>query len=299
MVISMDSLSYFTTQSPITDPGVHGRLFADLPRTVPELADVVRGLCLIYWERYKYPIPNERLLETSSRYVGTILEKIIALDKRPLIETRPPDKRFMASSSDFVNLLCAMLRFQGIPARKRVGFVTYFAAVKPGFDWSHEIAEYWDSGAGRWRRVDPCLDAVAIAANAITFDPNDLPTDRFIPAGRAWQACRKEQGDPDSFGNEESRGLGVVRANLILDLAAMQKRELLNWDRFGWMERPFTAFGEAERKILDRLAALLQAGDEAFADLRTLYAQEEGLQVPQIIWCDSPLTAPRKIELLG
>ncbi|MDR3300699.1 MAG: transglutaminase-like domain-containing protein [Candidatus Accumulibacter sp.] len=293
----MDSLSYFATQSPTTDPGVLDRLFADLPRTVPELVNVVQGLCLAYWERYKHPIPNERLLETNSRYVETILERIAALDKRPLTETRQPHKRFMASCSDFANLLCAMLRFQGIPARKRVGFATYFTAVRPGFFRSHEIVEYWDSGAGRWRKVDPCLDEVEIAANAITFDPHDLPADRFIPAGMAWQTCRKKQSDPDKFGNEESRGFGVVLANLILDLAAMNKRELLNWDRFGWMEQPFATLGEEAWAILDRLAALLQAGNGAFADLQTLYAQEAGLQVPKVIWCDTPLTPPCKIEL--
>ena len=287
----MDSLSYFSTQSPITDPGALGRLFADLPGTVPEMSDVVLGLCLDYGERYKYPIPNERLLETHSRHFRTILEKIIALDKRPLIEARPPDKRFMASCSDFASLLCAMARFQGIPIRKRVGF----AAVKPESYRSQEIVEYWDSDAGRWRQIDPCLDEAAIPAEAIASGPHDLPPDRFLPAGRAWQTCRTGQSDPGSFGNEKSRGFGVVRANLILDLAAMQKRELLNWDRFGWMERPFEEFGEAERKVLDRLAALLQAG--AFADLQTLYAQEEGLQVPRVITCDSPLAPPHKIEL--
>jgi hypothetical protein len=289
----MDPLSYYATQSPITDPGVQGRLFADLPRTVPEMCGVVRGLCLAYGERYKYPIPNERLLETNSRYVRTILEKIVALDDRPLLETRPPDRRFMASCSDFASLLCAMARFQGIPARKRVGF----AAVEPGSYRSHEIAEYWDSGTGRWRRADPSLDEAAVSANA--FAPHDLPPDRFIPAGWAWQVCRKGQSDPDTFGNEEPRGLGVVRANLILDLAAMNKRELLNWDRFGWMERPFEEFREAERGILDHLAELLQAENgEAFAELQDLYAREEGLRVPRIIRCDSPLTPPHKVELM-
>jgi hypothetical protein len=291
----MDSLSYFATQSPITDPGVHGGLFADLPGTVPAMSDVVRGLCLAYGERHKYPIQNERLLETNSRHVRTILEKIIALDDRPLIETRPPDKRFMASCSDFVSLLCAMARFQGIPARKRVGFT----ATGSGFYRSHEIVEYWDSRAGRWRQVDPYLDGAAVSANAIVFGPHDLPADQFIPAGQAWQACRKGRSEPEMFGNEKSRGLGVIRANLILDLAAMNKRELLNWDRFGWMERPFEEFGEAEREILDRLAEILQAGNEAFAELRALYGREEGLQVPQVIRCDTPLTPPHKVELMG
>jgi hypothetical protein len=295
----MDPLSYYATQSPITDPGALGHLFADLPRTVPEMAGVVRGLCLAYGERHKYPIQNERLLETNSHYVRTILGKIVALDRRPLLEIRPPDKRFMASCSDFVSLLCAMARFQGIPARKRVGFVAYFTTARPGFFRSHEIAEYWEPETGRWRRVDPSLDEIAISANSITFDPDDLPADRFIPAGRVWQACRKGQSDPDMFGNEESRGPGVVRANLILDLAAMNKRELLNWDRFGWMERPFEAFREAEREVLDRLAELLQAeNEEAFAELQALYAREEGLQVPRVIRCDTPLTPPHKVELM-
>jgi hypothetical protein len=295
----MDPLSYFATQSPITDPGVHSRLFVGLPKTVPDICNVVQGLCLAYGERYKYPIPNERILETNSRYIRTVLEKIIASDGRPLIETRPPDRRFIASCSDFVSLFCSIARFQGIPARKRVGFATYFANFKSGSCRSHEIAEYWDSDTNRWCRADPFLDGVAILSNTIAFDPYDLPSDRFIPAGRAWQMCRQGQSNPDMFRDEKSGGLGVLRANLILDLAAMNKRELLNWDRFGFMERQFEECRESEQKILDSLAELLQAGDEAFAELQALYAQEAGLRVSQVIVCDTPLTPPHKVELMG
>jgi hypothetical protein len=85
----MNALSYYATQSPFTDPGACGGLFSDLPKTIPEMCGVIQGVCLDYEERHKYPITNERLLETNARYVRTILENIIGLDNRPLTEARP------------------------------------------------------------------------------------------------------------------------------------------------------------------------------------------------------------------
>ena len=56
----MDIQSYFTSQSAMTDPGANAELIAKLPRTVPELCEALQKLCLIYEERYKYPIQNSR-----------------------------------------------------------------------------------------------------------------------------------------------------------------------------------------------------------------------------------------------
>ena len=80
----------------------------------------------------------------------------------------------------------AILREQGIPARTRVGFATYFT---PRFNEDHWICEYWDPAAGRWIAVDAQLDAFQRGKLRIRFDPLDLPKGRFIYSGEAWQAC--------------------------------------------------------------------------------------------------------------
>lgn len=293
----MNALSYFAAQSPITDPGDNSHLFADLPQTVPEMCAALQGVCLDYEVIYKYPIANERLLETNLRYVNKFLTQMIALDEQPLTEKRTPQNRFLGSSSHFVSLLVSMARYREIPARKRVGFATYLTEGNPGYHRSHDIAEYWDEAAGCWRQADPILDELAMEANGITFDPCDLPKGAFLLAGKVWQDCRSGKSDPELYRDEETAGLEVIKNNLILDLASMNKHELLNWDRFGWMDRKMEEFCEEEWEILDRLAGLSQDGDEALGTLHTLYAQEGGLQVPRVIACNSPVISPHKVDL--
>lgn len=269
----MDTVSYYATQSVFTDPGEYSGLFADLPKTVPELCQVVQGVCLDYRERYKYPIVNERLLDTNARYIKAVLKAILALDKSPLTTPRSPENRFTATCSDFANLFCAMARSQGVSARKRVGFVD-------GSSW--EIAEYWDGSA--WKPVDP----------------SGLTDGAFVPAAEAWQSCRGGKADPDRFqgdSNARLKGLEVLRANLMLDLAAMNKIELLNWDRYAWMMRPFADFSDKAWETLDQTAALLLDADRNPDAVLALYEAQEGLQVPRVIHCDSPVAPPHKVEL--
>lgn len=269
----MDTLSYYAAQSPFTDPGDLSGLFTGLPKTVPELCRVVQGLCLDYEIRYKYPIVNERVIPTHVRYVSAVLKEITALDKSPLTEARPEVNRFLASSSDYANLLCSMARAQGIPARKRVGF------TKGETYDSFELTEYWDGSA--WKQADA----------------SELAKGEFLSAAEAWQAVRSGKLDAGLFRDKENSGLSVVRNNLLLDLAAMNKRELLNWDRYGWMLRPFEDFSDKAWEILDKAAELLLAGDGALDELAELYNREEGIQVPKVIRCETPLIPPHKAEL--
>jgi hypothetical protein len=266
----MDILSYFTAQSSLTDPGEYGALYADLPKSVEGLCQAIQGLFFYYKERYKYPIVNERLLCSHARSASGVLQWVLSWNKAPLTQERGNDDRFLASISDYANLFCSMARAQGTPARKRVGFVE---------GESFELAEYWDGSA--WKQIDP----------------SGLAKGAFVPAAEAWQACRSGKTDPNVYHDEQHKGLEVVRNNLLLDLAAMNKVELLNWDRYGWLLRPLDDFSDRAWETMDKIAALLLKGDQALEELQALYAAEEGVQVPRVIHCDSPVVPPHKAEL--
>ena len=87
----MEPRTYYATQSPITDPGAHARLFADLPGTIDGLSRAVQGLCIHYMagEIYGYRIPEARLAEVNLRTMARMLARIVELDNRPLAEARP------------------------------------------------------------------------------------------------------------------------------------------------------------------------------------------------------------------
>ena len=179
----MDILSYYSAQSSITDPGKYIKMFDDLPDDIQGLCRIVQGLVLHYVsgeELYGYKIPKKRLSEADACYVEDMLEKIIELDKHPLTEARPPEKRLIGCCRDFSTLFCAMARHKGISTRNRIGFAAYFT---PGLFIDHEIVEYWDKDAKLWRLIDPEISDICIKQYKIQFNANDVPRDQFIVGG--------------------------------------------------------------------------------------------------------------------
>ncbi|TMA48404.1 MAG: transglutaminase domain-containing protein [Deltaproteobacteria bacterium] len=80
--------------------------------------------------------------------------------------------------------------------------------------------------------------------------------------------------------------------NLLRDLAARRKRELLPWDSWGLMGKRDRPDGAAEVALLDRVAELTQAGDARHAEVLQLYDSEPGLRVPRVI---TSLAAPPRL----
>lgn len=144
-----DSLDYYATQGPITDPRQHASAMENLPTDVPALCEIVQGLLVHpYWAPvYGWTIGKEREADLQLRLISLILSRILELDGRPLTETRSPEARFVGNCRDYTVLLVAMLRHQGVPARARCGFGAYF--LRGRFE-DHWVAEYWSTTEGCW-----------------------------------------------------------------------------------------------------------------------------------------------------
>jgi hypothetical protein len=93
----------------------------------------------------------------------------------------------------------------------------------------HEIVECWDDRENRWRLVDADLLDVTIRNNHIEFDIYDIPRDRFIVAGKAWQMCRAGEADSNAFGSEPEthKGMRFIRNRLLHDFIRLNKMELI------------------------------------------------------------------------
>ena len=293
----MELLEYYARQSPITDPGEFGEMFADLPRDITELCQVAQSLIIHYMDGEKLfncAIPKERLPEVDTRYVTRMLARIKELDDRPLTEARSPEKRLIGCCRDFATLFCAMTRYLEIPARVRIGFGAYYI---PEFNQDHAIVECWDNNEKCWRLIDPEISDRHMAEYSITFNPHDVPRDQFILGGQAWQMCRSGQINADKFGvdpKSEFRGWSAIQHKLIQDLAAQNKIELLLWDVCGLMGR---SPSEEELDLLDKVAVLTQAGNEAFSEMQAIYENEPSLKVPPVIMSYSPASAPSEVML--
>jgi len=277
-------LAYYARPGVMTGVGEYSSSLQALSDDLPSLVEVVQGLMVhVFWaERYGLKLSDDRQAEVQIRPVVGKLERIFELDPHPLNEPRSLERRLVGNCRDHSVLLAAMLQSNNIPARARCGFGTYFT---PGRYEDHWMVEYWQpnlstASGGRWVKVDAQLDALQREVLSITFDPLDMPTGAFITGGQAWLMCRRAEANPDDFGIFEYKGWDFVKNNLLLDLQALNKVELLPWDVCGLAAVPYTDLIPAQFDLLDGIARLTLAGNGSFEALRSIYETNEALHAP-------------------
>jgi hypothetical protein len=290
------ALEFYARPGPMTATGRHGHRFDDLPSTVGELVRVVQGLCvydMVASDFYGFAIPDERRGEIHLRPVEAMLDRIVALDDRPLAVARPVDKRLAGRCRHFVLLLAAMLRAKGVPARGRCGFGAYFDP--PCFE-DHWVCEHWNAAEGRWALADPQFDEEWREALDIRHDGLDVPRDQFLVAADAWDQCRRGAAGASRFGIgfADLRGLWFVAGNLVRDVAALNKTEMLPWDVWGVMPGPGERLQDERLAFFDRLAALTHRPDASLAEIRALYEGDERLHVPTRVF-NALLDCPQEV----
>lgn len=271
---------FYATHSSVTDPGQYIDLFQDLPTSLAGIAYVVQGLVYHYMvDQYNFGWvpPQERLAEINTRTMERILTCLVDKDPRPLVRSRVCADRLVGCCRDFALITCAILRQQGRPARLRYGFAGYFI---PGYWVDHVVVETWTGE--RWQRFDPQI------AEQPGWDHNmlDMVDAPFVTGGCAWQMCRQEGADPDRFGLEPDepavRGWMFIRERLQLDVAALNKVELLCWDLWTGLSE-----GQPEdESILDQMATLSLDPDSRA--LRQRCAEEGRWRLPAMVECFHP-----------
>ncbi|MBW1638008.1 transglutaminase domain-containing protein [Microbacterium resistens] len=236
-----------------TAPGHHTTLAPGdfSSRDIHEVVDVVQGLLvydLVADSFYGVVLDERRAGTIHERDTARLLDVVRAVDPRPLREPRPPESRVGARCNAFSRLTVAFLRAAGVPARARCGFSSYF---RPGWLEDHWVAEYWNDAVGRWEMVDAQLDAIWREKIAFEGDSFALSPSEFIPAGRAWRAWRQGQLDASRCGLStiNEHGAHWIAGNLRLDLASLNKVEMLPWDVWG------TRWGPGEAPPIHALEA--------------------------------------------
>lgn len=277
----VDLLGYYAQPGPLTEATRHRELLAALPRDVGELAGVVSRIGIydvVAPDFYGIDVPAPRAGEIHLRDVDAMLAGVLTLADAPLGTPRPVRQRLFCRCAGFTRLFVAALRAHGVPARARCGFAGYFS---PGLFEDHWVGEVWDAGLNRWRLVDAQLDEVwrdRLHRNDIL----DISRDSFLVAGDAWTRCRTGQADPDTFGISFAglHGLWFVAANLVRDVAALNKMEMLPWDVWGAQPGPDRHLDAARLAFFDELAALTHEPDASFDELRRRYQADDRLRVP-------------------
>lgn len=275
---------YYATQSPTSDPGDYAHLFDDLPTDLLGIAQVTQGLIYHYFaDQYTlgWQPPQGRLPEINTRTMARILAALLEKDDRPLTVARRNEDRLVGCCRDFALLACAILRHQGRAARLRYGFANYF---DKGYWGDHVIVEVWEGE--RWRRFDPQV----VGKQDWDVDLLDMPDSAFWTGGKAWQMARLKVVHQDRFGlgpnDNHVRGWWFIRERLQLDLAALNKVELLCWDGTDRLSEK----NSADQALLDQMAELMQNPDTTA--LRERCATDPQWQIPTTVTCYHPMVGP-------
>jgi hypothetical protein len=250
-----------------------------LSSDVREIVSVVQGL-LIYdtvaQPFYGVELTPEQADTIHERDSARLLSAARSMDSRPIDQARPAANRVGARCHAFSRLAVALLRAAGVPARARCGFGAYF---RPGWLEDHWVAEYWNAAEERWQMVDAQLDATWRKMIGFEGDPFAITSSEFVTAGHAWRAWRRGELDAGCCGLSaiDEHGAHWIAGNLRLDLASLNKVEMLPWDVWGAGWEP-----EPADELLDRfdsVAALTVEPDPHFAELRHRYDIDESLRM--------------------
>lgn len=221
-----------------------------------EICGPVHALVIQPTDAERLGLPATRIAENQLRPASALVERLWSMAPSSLAVPRPVEHRVVGTCRHFALLACAMLRARGIAARARCGFATYFQA---GRALDHWIVEY--QGGERWVRIDP-----EILGGDVLDHADDLAPGEFLTGGEAWQAYRRGEVDASTFGVHGTSNFGPseIRGNLVRDLAALNKVEMLPWDEWGQMTNAYAGqTGPDYDMLLDEVAAACTTDDSA------------------------------------
>ncbi len=279
-------MDFYRAHSTFSDPGAQAGWLDGMAGTgVAALREASAGLVFHYrahGDIAGHGFAPERLAEINLRYADTMLGRLRELNPAVPGTVRAATERLVGCCRDFTLLFVAMARHHGIPARARVGFARYLV---PGWAMDHVIAEVWDGV--RWRLVEPEMSPGHMDVDGAELNLLDVPRDRFLVGADAWRTCRSGAADPATFVVAPELDVPLLRGwpyllhNLVLDLAALNKHEMVLWDGWGVLDGA-EHVDESTAARMDEVAAILADPDAGLGAVRAVYAATD-LRVPPVV----------------
>ncbi|HET6704337.1 transglutaminase domain-containing protein [Amycolatopsis sp.] len=280
---------FYVSHSRFSDPGPHADWLDATPNDLAALREAASELVFHYWGSgaiTDHGFPAARNAEITLRYAADMWARLRELDPAPPGEPRPPLHRIVGCCRDFTLLFVSMARHHGIPARARVGFASYLV---PGWYLDHVVAEV--RTADGWRLVEAQLaPGFRDPVDDVEFDLLDVPRDRFLTGPDAWIAARAGELDPARLVVSPDldvpflRGIPYAWHNVVLDLAALNKHEMLLWDIWGAIDDTVD-LAPATLARADELTELMTGTD--VEQLRAAFEADD-VRVPPVIHTVTP-----------
>ena len=284
-----DAASYYKHHGAMTATGEHAAELAALPPDLAALCEFVQGV-LIHRDMAPFDYSRKHIVVDQrwcsgyrSSWRNAEAHFRCTSDSRSIKNTREPDRRMAGVVQGFRDPADGHTTRTGYSGTCALRLRAYFT---PGKFEDHWVCEYWNPVKSRWVLVDAQMDGAQREAFHLDFDPLDVPRDRFIIAGDAWRMCRKGGAAPNRFGLSHVglQGLWFVAGNVLRDFAALNRMEMLPWDVWGAMPKPDDEVDNETLALIDRIAALTIASDDALPEIHSIYDRDERLRVPNIVF---------------
>ena len=273
--MATSSLDFYASPGRHTDISELGIEATGIEMAVEIVQDVL-VYDLVAKDLYGVDLEPAQLATVHERDAASILDAARTIDADSPGTPRRPSGRVGGRCNTYTLLTVALLRAAGIPARSRCGFATYFV---PDCYEDHWVVEYWDASARRWVMVDAQLDATW--RQVLSMDPDArvvaVGPDQFLTGGHAWRAWRAGEIDADRCGltSIPEHGAFWIAGNLRLDLAALNKVEMLPWDVWGLHWEPEEQPTEEMLTTFDELAELTVDPDSRLDEIRRRYDSDD------------------------
>jgi hypothetical protein len=131
--------------------------------------------------------------------------------------------------------------------------------------------------------VDPQLDELQRKVLKLGFNHTDIPYELFLGAGRTWKVFREGKIDPKNFGiGDDWRGEIFVLNKLIMELASLNKIEVLAWESWGICHdvKNLEKLGYANFDLLAEKIAKVN-NPEVFFELKDLFENDSRYKMPE------------------
>ena len=281
----MNELDYYREQSVFTHPGKFAELWDSVPPTIADMKAAITPLLFHYrgggdWD--ENGIEADRISEINLRYANEMLTCIDSRKSISVAANREANERMVGCCRDWALLFVSLARHHGFAARSRVGFSAYFM---DGWWIDHTVAEIWDESVQRWILVDAELENSWTTASGQEVNPLDISRDIFLPGLDAWRQVRAGEVDASMFvvhpdiEMPELRGVPYLWHNSVLDLAALNRYEMVLWDVWGI---DFDEVNEDGARLIDEVAATTTLEE------RQQYFARPEFKVPEIVQSFSP-----------
>ena len=229
-----EMLEYYAAPGPMTDlTDVPADVFDGLPTDPVGLCRTVPGLLVheMWADAYGFDVPESRLTDLQTRFGGRDDRRDSAARRRAAVRRaarRAADGGQLPALQHAQQRVVAARRHPG-PRPLRLRHVLRARQVRRPL--GHRVLAPGRATVGQDRRP--------ARRRAAGGDHRRLrhrgPAARAVPACRRGVAASAGRGraEPDTFGIFEFWGLWFVQANVVRELAALNKMELLPWDVWG------------------------------------------------------------------